>query len=99
MSNHSYKIQSGQYTLNLDMTFCAFLNIIYSMFQTIIFKMVCPKKVLGKDYSVNIRYVLTGIYLHVFSFFLNSIFPWITTLVVTLMYKSTLNLKKCCLQH
>lgn len=56
--------------------FPAFLDIIYSMCQVTVFKLVCPKKVFRKVSSVNILYVIFGAYLHVFSDhgFLNSTF-------------------------
>lgn len=42
-----------------------FPDIIYSIVQTIVFKFICPEKVVWKGCSVNIYYMLTGIYLHV----------------------------------
>jgi hypothetical protein len=63
---HSYRIQSGErigwvlssvyskYDYGLLPCFCAFLDIIYYVCQTIIFKLVCSEKVLGKDCHVTI---------------------------------------------
>ena len=44
--------------------FHAFPDIIYSMCQAIVFKLVCPEKVLAKDCCINLLYTYT--YLYVF---------------------------------
>ena len=50
--------------------FSAFPDIMYRTRQAIVFKLLCPEKVLGKSCSVNIYDVLKGVYHHVFpSFF------------------------------
>lgn len=46
--------------------FNAFLDIIYTMCQAIVFKLVCPQNILEKSDSVSSWYVFTGIHLHAF---------------------------------
>ena len=64
MFEHSYRVQSGQCTLNVDIAFCfAFvLSQTQSMVmcQAVVFNLVFPENVLGKHYSVKVWYVLTG---------------------------------------
>lgn len=77
MTEHNCRIQSGQCTLKLVISFClAFLlfffvffpSIIYSAYskyQAIVFKSVCSETVHRKGRSVTLYYELIGIWLHV----------------------------------
>lgn len=75
----------------------AFPDKIYSMYQEIVFKLIYPDKILEKDSSVNIYYVLNDIYLHFFSshLFINSNnLSWSSAFFVSLLYKSIMILNK-----
>ena len=58
LSEHVYKTQSGQCTLYLDMTFylafIAFPDVTCTTCQEVVFKLLCPEKILEKVFSVNV---------------------------------------------
>lgn len=97
LSEHVCKIQSGKRIYDVLSSLChesgygllfcfhAFPAIIYSTCQAIMFKFVCPEKILGKDCSVNIDYVLTNICLQ--DFLNSNNLPWITAFLLCLFIK------------
>ena len=70
---------------------CCHIDIIYSMWQSIVFKLVCPEKILRNGFCVNAEYEFAGVYLHIF---LDSNgLPWNIAFFVSFVYRITLKLK------
>lgn len=65
--------------------FCAFPDIIYRMYQTMVFKLVCPEKDLGRAALLIVSICLL---MFIYMCFLNSNnLPWIIAFSVTFVYK------------